>query len=89
MKIGVREFREKLSEVVNGNRPVVITNNGRVVGEFTPATVTTPTANSADWLQDRIAFRKWWQSHVPNWRDRLLLEGLDAEGEPFDEPTFR
>ena len=89
LQIGVRELRERLSEVVNGDRPVSITNNGRVVGEFTPATIIQPTADRANWLKERIAFRRRWQADTPDWRARLGEMGWDGEGEPFDEPTFR
>lgn len=89
MEVGVRELRGKLSEIVNGNRNVVITNNGRVIGEFTPATIIKPTADRKKWLEDRIAFRRQWQDANPDWLDRLTSLGLDGEGEPYDEPTFR
>ncbi len=89
MQVGVRELRGKLSEIVNGNQNVVITNNGRVIGEFTPATIIKPTADRAKWLEGRIAFRSKWQESTPDWADRLMGEGLDGEGEFFAEPTFR
>ena len=89
MQVGVRELKERLSEVVNGNRHVTVTNNGRIVGEFTPATIVQPTADRTQWLDDRIAFRRKWQEATPNWEALLLSEGLDNEGESFDEPTFR
>jgi antitoxin (DNA-binding transcriptional repressor) of toxin-antitoxin stability system len=89
MQIGVRELREKLSEIVNGNRNVVITNNGRVVGEFMPAAIVRPTADREKWLKDRAAFRQRWQAETPDWHERLESEGMDEEGELFAEPTFR
>ncbi len=36
LKLGVREFRERLSEVANGTEFIVITNNGREVGTYMP-----------------------------------------------------
>ena len=89
MQIGVRELKGRLSEVVNGNHHVTVTKNGRVVGEFTPATIVKPTAERSHWLEDRIAFRRRWQEATPDWEDRLLSEGMDEEGELFAEPTFR
>ena len=89
MQIGVRELRGRLSEVVNGDKHIVVTNNGRVVGEFTPATIKMPTANAAAWLDDRLAFRRRWRDSTPDWLDLLMSKGWDGEGEPFDEPTFR
>jgi antitoxin (DNA-binding transcriptional repressor) of toxin-antitoxin stability system len=89
MQIGVREFKGRLSELLNGDRPVVVTNNGRVVGEFTPASITAPTADRRDWLKRRLAARRRWQEETPDWRDRLAAEGMDDEGELFEQPTFR
>lgn len=36
LKLGVREFRERLSQVANGTEFIVITNNGREVGTYMP-----------------------------------------------------
>lgn len=89
MQIGVRELRGRLSEVVNGNQHVVITNKGRVVGEFMPATIIVPTADRVRWIEERAAFRHRWQSDHPDWVDLLGREGMDEEGVPYNEPTFR
>ena len=89
MQIGVRELKGRLSEVVNGPHPITVTRNGKVLGEFTPATIIKPTADRAQWLEARLAFRRRWQSETPDWEDRLTREGMDDEGEKFDQPTFR
>jgi antitoxin (DNA-binding transcriptional repressor) of toxin-antitoxin stability system len=89
MQIGVRELKGRLSEVVNGNRPVVVTKNGKIVGEYTPATIIKPTADRAKWLEERVAFRNRWQNETPHWNDLLTQQGMDEAGEMFDEPTFR
>jgi antitoxin (DNA-binding transcriptional repressor) of toxin-antitoxin stability system len=89
MQIGVRELKGRLSEVVNGNRPVVVTKNGKIVGEYTPAAIIRPTADRAKWLGERVAFRRRWQKETPHWVDLLRREGMDGEGEMFEEPTFR
>jgi antitoxin (DNA-binding transcriptional repressor) of toxin-antitoxin stability system len=89
MQIGIRELKGRLSEVINGNRPVVVTKNGKVVGEYTPATIIKPTADRSQWLKERLAFRRRWQDETPEWSNLLILQGMDTEGEMFDEPTFR
>jgi prevent-host-death family protein len=35
--IGVREFREKLADYLEGGRPLAITRHGRTLGYFIPA----------------------------------------------------
>jgi antitoxin (DNA-binding transcriptional repressor) of toxin-antitoxin stability system len=89
MQIGVRELKGRLSEVLNSNRPVVVTKNGKIMGEYTPATIVKPTADRARWLEDRIAFRQRWQTETPHWAELLRRGGMDEDGEMFDEPTFR
>jgi antitoxin (DNA-binding transcriptional repressor) of toxin-antitoxin stability system len=89
MKMGVREFRERISDVVNGDELVVVTNNGRVVGEFVPASVKPATAETASWVADRLAFRERWRARNPDWVTLLAHEGMDEGGESFEIPTFR
>jgi antitoxin (DNA-binding transcriptional repressor) of toxin-antitoxin stability system len=89
MQIGIRELKERLSEVVSGNQHVVVTKNGRVMGEYRPATIVMPSADRAAWLENRVAFRTRWKAETPDWVDRLTRCGMDEEGEMFGEPTFR
>jgi antitoxin (DNA-binding transcriptional repressor) of toxin-antitoxin stability system len=89
MKVGVREFRDRVSEIVNGSESVVVTNNGRVVGEFTPISVKRPHADVERWVADRLAFRSAWRERNPDWIELLARAGLDEDGESFEHPTFR
>jgi len=86
MKMGVREFRERISEVINGNEPVVVTRNGTVVGRYVPEGPPTPVSDIdwADWRARRAAFRRDWITRTPDWRERLIAAGLD--GEDLDDP---
>ena len=36
MKMGIKEFRERLSEVIQSGEPVIVTNHGKVLGTFSP-----------------------------------------------------
>ncbi|PAX08733.1 hypothetical protein CKY28_05065 [Sphingomonas lenta] len=36
MKMGIKEFRERLGEVARGGEPVQLTDRGRVIGTYTP-----------------------------------------------------
>ena len=86
MKMGVREFRERISEVTSGTEQVVVTRNGAVVGRYTPIVPAKP-AESIDmqaWL-DRIQnFQTVWKSETPDWRQRLASIGLDENGDLFE-----
>jgi antitoxin (DNA-binding transcriptional repressor) of toxin-antitoxin stability system len=35
-KMGIKEFRERLTEVAHGTELISVTNHGRIVGFFTP-----------------------------------------------------
>ena len=36
MKMGIKEFRERLGEVARGREPVQLTDRGRIIGTYTP-----------------------------------------------------
>ena len=86
MKMGVREFRERISSVVNGDEPVVITKNGEVVGRYVPFRPKKP-AEKIDmkaWLEEIEKFQAEWKARTPDWRERLASIGLDENGELID-----
>ena len=87
MKMGVREFRERISEVVNGDEPVIVTKNGEVVGRYTPLRPKKPAENidMDAWMRRIEAFQTDLKARTPDWRERLASIGLDENGELIDE----
>lgn len=86
MKLGVKEFRERFSELAEGQDPVLVTKNGRVVGTYHPSR--TREQRMRDWAvaEERLEqFRTGWRQSTPDWKDRLASIGLDPDGEPFNE----
>lgn len=86
MKIGVKEFRERFSEIAEGNELVFVTKNGRVVGKYQP--VRDRDERARDWAEIEAkleAFRREWRSRTPDWRERLGTIGLGPDGEPLPE----
>ena len=84
MKMGVKEFRERFSEVADGGKQVVVTKNGRIIGRYEPVG---GLEQQIDWdLIDRRleAFRADFRATTPDWQARLASIGLNAEGEPYD-----
>lgn len=43
MKMGIKEFRERIGEVALGDEPVILTHHGRRVGQYIPDTIRPPT----------------------------------------------
>ena len=78
--MGVKEFRERLSECVHGNEAVAITHHGRVMGHYFPS-VAKPadTSDLAGWADAREKFRDSWRARTPNWRELMRDAGLDPE----------
>lgn len=85
LELGVREFRHRLSEVVNGDEFIVITNNGREVGTYMPR----------KWARD-IAKARVAAAEVAEAQAELRKRGIDLDaamadmgmnpfGEPLDE----
>lgn len=82
MKMGVKEFRERFSEVAEGGEPVFVTKNGRVVGKYDP--ISTARFDNARWqtLEAKLAgFREEWKARTPDWRERLSAAGFDQGGD--------
>ena len=84
MKMGIKEFRERLGEVATGQEPVALTHHGRVVGHYLPIDRRRVADGDLDgWVAARDRFRAQWKSGNPDWQEQLSRFGLNDEGEPF------
>lgn len=84
MKMGVKEFRERFSEVADGGKQVIVTKNGRIVGRYEPVD---GVGHQIDWdaINKRLeAFRADLRATTPDWNERFAALGLDPDGEPID-----
>lgn len=77
MKLGIKEFRERISEVSTGDEVVIITNHGRRVGRYIPERPRNVDLDA--WVREREAFSRKWRAETPDWRDRLKNAGLDPD----------
>ena len=80
MKMGIKEFRERLSDVARGAESVELTHHGRVVGTYTPK------------RRDPEKIKKAAAS-IQRWQDEMRAKGVDLEGvladmglDPYGEP---
>jgi hypothetical protein len=80
MKLGVKEFRHRLTEVLHGSEPVDITHHGRILGTFRPRKVNLERARAAVESNRR-------------WQEEMRAKGIDLEGvlagmglDPWGEP---
>lgn len=73
MKMGIKEFRERISEVSLGEEMVIITHHGKRVGRYIPDGICKP-ATDIDmevWGAEREEFGRRWRARTPNWREML------------------
>ena len=70
IELGIREFRERLSEVANGTDMVSVTNNGVEIGTYLPKR----------WLRDVGRARRAAEA-VENARQELRARGMDLDRE--------
>lgn len=85
MKMGVKEFRERFSDVAEGSERVFVTKNGRIVGRYDPLTPVSATPIDWDAIDARLAaFRDAWRAQTPDWRDKMASIGLDENGDPIE-----
>lgn len=83
MRMGVREFRDRVSEIVNGDAPVVVTNNGRRVGTYLPERRHRDPAAASRAVE---SMRRWQEEMRAGGIDleaRLAEAGLSPMGEPL------
>jgi hypothetical protein len=81
MKVGIREFRERISELSLGREVVIVTHHGRRVGRYIPEPSRKP-AEDVDpdaWATERERFAREWRARTPDWRERLAAAGIPPE----------
>ena len=89
MRLGMREFRERVSELAAGSALVSVTNHNRVVGVFTPiaARPAREDVSMRAIIEETARWQREWKARTPDWRERLIaigitdpddLDGLDA-----------
>jgi antitoxin (DNA-binding transcriptional repressor) of toxin-antitoxin stability system len=83
MKMGIKEFRERIREVAEGGEPVVVTNHGKPVGSFAPLS-----------RKDPAAVRRA-EAEIAAWQDDMRAKGIDLEKvlaglglDPWGEPIL-
>jgi hypothetical protein len=87
MKMGVKEFRDRLTEVLHGNETVDITHHGRTLGTFRPRKPDLERARRA-----AESVRRWQEDMRAKGVDlegMLADMGLDPWGEPLDDAPRR
>lgn len=67
MKMGIKEFRERIREVAEGGEPVVVTNHGKPVGSFAPLS-----------RKDPAAVRRA-AAEISAWQNDMKAKGIDLE----------
>ena len=84
MKMGIKEFRDKIGELAEGDAAVQLTKHGKVVGEYRPRK-----PFDAEAARKALESVQRWQAEL---RDRgiepeewLAEMGLNPMGEPLDE----
>jgi hypothetical protein len=83
MKMDLDEFKTRLREVTDDERPVAITEQDRVVGHYLPVSNRNPDAIDIDgWARARLLAQEKWVARTPDWIERLTRFGLDENGEP-------
>jgi len=81
MKMGIKEFRDRISEVSAGDEIVVVTHHGKPVGRYIPELRRKPAENVDldEWVKEREAFSRAWRARTPDWRARLAAAGVPPE----------
>ena len=64
MKMGIKEFRERIGEVSLGDEVVIVTHHGKRVGRYIPDGLRKPAADidMKAWVAEREASAKAWRA---------------------------
>ncbi len=85
MKLGVKEFRERFSEIAEGAEQVFVTKNGRIVGEYQPMMGTAERVRDWEAIETKLAkIRDDWKANTPDWEQRMKDNGFGPDGEILD-----
>ena len=80
MKMGIKEFRERIGEVALGDEMIVLTHHGKRVGRYMPDRLRAPRDIDLDaWVQEREETGRRWRAITPDWRGRLTSIGFSPE----------
>ena len=80
MKMGIKEFRERIGEVALGEEAVVLTHHGKRVGRYVPDRAQRiDDADLAAWMERRQDFGRQWRAVTPDWREQLRALGEPEE----------
>ena len=84
MKMGIKEFRERLGEIAQGEAVVELTKHGKVVGQYRPKRTFDPVA-----AEKAVNDISRWQAELRakgvEPEDLLAELGLDPWGVPLDD----
>ena len=85
MMLGVKEFRERFSEIAEGKEQVFVTKNGRVVGQYQPTRDAAERVRNWAEIETKLArIRDEWKANTPDWEQRMKDYGFGPDGEILD-----
>ena len=84
MKMGIKEFRDKLGELAEGASVIELTKHGKVVGQYRPRKPFDPIAAKRA-LEDVARWQAEMREKGVEPEDLLAEMGLDPWGAPLDD----
>ena len=81
MKMGIKEFRERIGEVALGDEAVVLTHHGKRVGQYIPDRARKPplAIDMDAWATESLEVGRRWRMRTPDWREQLRALGEPEE----------
>ena len=77
MKMGIKEFRDRIGEVALGDKPVVLTHHGRRVGQYIPDLIRPRTVtDTGAWVEERREAGRKYRAEHSDWREKLRSIGI-------------
>jgi len=85
MRMGIKEFRERLGEMARGSEPVQLTDRGQVIGIYSPLPRMTPErrARALEALEELDRIQDGWRQSGYDPDAAMASLGLDGWGVPL------
>jgi hypothetical protein len=85
IELGIREFRERFSEVTNGTDFVIVTNNGQEVGTYMPTRWMRDVGKARKAAEVVAKAQKELRARGINLDKEMAAMGLTPYGEPLED----
>jgi hypothetical protein len=85
IELGIREFRKRFSELVNGDHFIIVKNNGKEVGTYMPRRARPDLAKIREAAEEIVQAQQELRDRGVDLEAEMAKLGMKPSGEPLDD----